>query len=114
MQLHVLAIGIGNADEWQANARRSIEQTDVGREDDPSGRWLADHRTKFQRAITFREILGIGQRMHVRDEYGRLLECALAKDGATGHGAKSARRKLQVSAASEHVDRVRIHEAAVV
>ena len=92
----------------------AVHQPRVPREDDPAGGRLADHLAELQRAIAFGEILGVRQRVLVGDEHGRLLERALAEHRARRRGRHAARRHVQVGLPREHVERVRVDEAAVV
>ncbi len=113
MHLHVLAVGGLHAHARQPE-RRSIEEPHVPRVDDPPRGRLAHDGPQLQRAIAFREVLGIRERVLVGDEHRRRLERPLAENRAGRRFGHDARGHAQVRLPGEHVDRVRVHEAAVV
>ena len=92
----------------------AIEEHVVRRVDDPARRRLADDLAELHRAIAFRKILGVAERMHVGHEHRGQLERALAEERARGRHGHAANLHREVGRAREHIERVRIHEAAVV
>ncbi len=75
---------------------------------------LADDRPEAERAPPLGEVLGVGERVLVRHEHRRQLERALAELRARRRRAEAARLHGEVRPAREDVERVRVHETAVV
>ena len=73
VQLHRLPVVRRDARTGHPD-RRAVHECLTAREDDPSGRRLADDLAEVQRAVAFREVLGIRERMLIRDEDRRQLE----------------------------------------
>src|SRR5690349_19852077 len=102
MPLHIGAVAIRDARARQARDR-AVEETRVPGVDDPARGRLANDFAEAKRAMAFREILRVAERMLVRDEHGRLLERALPEDRTRGGSRLSAQRHVEEGAAGEHV-----------
>src|SRR5205823_4571957 len=113
MHLHRRAVARKNLDRWQPQGR-PVDERNRTCIDDPPRRRLADDLPELQRAVPFGEILGVRERMLVRDEDRRALERTLTEQRARRHRFESAPHHIEVTTSRQDINRVHVDEAAVV